>query len=155
MGYSNLAYKLNYEELEVQAEKIQEVEKSESKKNFKPIIYALIFSMAAYFLISKNIALYETNQEIKNLQRELTTWETYTSQRIFELEQSVDLATVEQIATTRLNMQRPQQYQIEYVSIDRDDVTEVTANEVEGVKNKVGNAAKSFKRNVLGIFNLR
>ncbi len=156
MGYSNLAYK--YEEdysfkeevqkkVEVKAEKVK-------KKNFTPIICALVLSMAAYYMISKNVELYETNQNIKSLQNELRAIETYTSQRIFELEQSVDLATVEEIATTKLNMQRPEQYQIEYVSIERDDVTEITADEVEGVKSRVGNATKNLKRNLIGIFTI-
>ncbi len=156
MGYSNLAYK--YEEdysFREEAEKKAEAKVVKAKKkNFTPIICALVLSMAAYYMISKNVELYETNQNIKSLQNELTQLETYTSQRIFELEQSVDLATVEEIATTKLNMQRPEQYQIEYVSIERDDVTEITAGEVEGVKSRVGNATKNLKRNLIGIFTI-
>ena len=155
MGYSNLAYK--YEEdyfVKEKSEKAQKQVTKKSKKNFTPIICALVLSLAAYYMISKNVELYETKQNIKSLQNELATLQTYTSQRIFELEQSVDLATVEEIATTRLNMQRPEQYQIEYDSIDRDDVTEITADEVEGVKNRVGNATKNIKRNLVGIFTI-
>ncbi len=156
MGYSNLAYK--YEEdffLDEKANNAAEpVSKKAKKKNFTPIVCAVVLSLAAYYMISKNVELYETKQNIKSLQNELTALETYTSQRIFELEQSVDLATVEEIATTRLNMQRPEQYQIEYVSIDRDDVTEITADEVEGVKSRVGNATKNLKRNLIGIFTI-
>ena len=156
MGYSNLAYK--YEEDYSFEEKAQKraaaTAKKTKKKNFTPIVCALVLSMAAYYMISKNVELYETKQNIKSLQNELTALETYTSQRIFELEQSVDLATVEEIATTKLNMQRPEQYQIEYVSIERDDVTEITAGEVEGVKSRVGNATKNLKRNLIGIFTI-
>ena len=156
MGYSNLAYK--YEEDYSFREETQKKAEAKvvkvKKKNFTPIICALVLSMAAYYMISKNVELYETNQNIKSLQKELTQLETYTSQRIFELEQSVDLATVEEIATTKLNMQRPEQYQIEYVSIERDDVTEITAGEVEGVKSRVGNATKNIKRNLIGIFTI-
>ena len=156
MGYSNLAYK--YEEdysLNKKKEKNLEVAGKKTKnRNFTPIICAIVLSLAAYYMISKNVELYETKQKIKSLQNELTTLQTYTSQRIFELEQSVDLATVEEIATTRLNMQRPEQYQVEYVSIDREDVTEITAGEVEGVKSRVDNAAKNFKRNFVGIFTI-
>ena len=149
MGYSNLAYKEYLDEQTKISEPVKENPGVRKKKirNFKPIVYALILSAAAYFMISKNVMLYETQQEIKSKQAELTDLETYTSQRVFELEQSVDLTTIEQIATTRLNMQRPEQYQIEYVSIDREDVTEVTSGEVEGVKNKVNKAADSFKKN--------
>ncbi len=156
MGYSNLAYK--YEEdysFEEKAQKsAQSTAKKVKKKNFTPIVCALVLSVAAYYMISKNVELYETKQNIKSLQNELTALETYTSQRIFELEQSVDLATIEEIATTKLNMQRPEQYQIEYVSIERDDVTEITAGEVEGVKSRVGNATKNLRRNLIGIFTI-
>lgn len=158
MGYSNLAYKEYPNEHTDVSESVQKNIKSKRKKtikNFRPIVYAVILSAAAYFMISKNVALYETQQEIKSKQAELTNLETYTSQRVFELEQSVDLATIEKIATTKLNMQRPEQYQIEYVSIDREDVTEVTSGEVEGVKNKVNKAADSFKKNIIGIFTFR
>lgn len=156
MGYSNLAYEL-YEEEQLLDEKKVKVKKSEKKvvKNFRPIIYALVLSMAAYYVLSKNVAVYETTQEIKQKQEQLAELESYTSQRIFELEQSVDLATVEKIATRDLNMQRPQEHQIEYVSIGREDVTEITAGEVEGVKNKVSRATNDFKRNIFGIFSLR
>lgn len=155
MGYSNLAYKDYYEEQEDIVISAPKKEKSEKVvRNFKPIVYALVLSMAAYFMISKNVALYETKQEIKSKQNELMALEAYTSQRAFELEQSIDLKTVEEIATTRLNMQRPEQYQIKYVSIDRNDVTMVTAGEVEGVKNKVNKAATNLKRNIVGIFTI-
>lgn len=155
MGYSNLAYKNWVEEEEIVVTQSRVEPKKKNVRNFKPIIYVLVLSVAAYYMISKSVVLYETNQEIKQKQAELTELETYTSQRTFELEQSVDLATVEEIAASKLNMQRPESYQIEYVSRNRDDVTEVTADEVEGVKNKVGKAAESFRRNIVGIFTIR
>ena len=154
MGYSNLAYDVWEDELNEQKKETKKVNAKKTKKNFKPIVYVLILSVAAYYMISKNVVLYETNQEIKDKQQQITNLETYISQRTFELEQSVDLATIEQEASQRLNMQRPQSYQIEYVSVARADVTEVTANDVEGVKNKVGKAAKGLKRNIIGIFSL-
>lgn len=156
MGYSNLAYEEYEEELVLREKKVEAVKREKKVvRNFRPIIFALVLSASAYYAISKNVAVYETNQEIKQKQQQLTELETYTSQRVFELEQSVDLATVEEIATTKLHMQRPQEHQIEYVSIERDDVTEVTVNDVEGMKNKVGKATNKFKKNIFGIFSLR
>ena len=155
MGYSNLAYKYEEDYFVEENKKVSKVNSKKAKnRNFTPIICAIVLSLAAYYMISKNVELYETNQKIKALKNELTTLQTYTSQRIFELEQSIDLATVEEIATTKLNMQRPEEHQIEYVSIDRDDVTEITAGEVEGIKNKVDSAAKNIKRNLVGIFTI-
>lgn len=154
MNYSNLAYKLDeHEEFEEHRAK-KSVRVKREKRNFKPIIYAVVLCMTAYYMISKNVAVYETEQKIKSLQNEISELESYTSQRAFELEQSIDLTTVERVAKTRLNMQRPEQYQIEYVNVMRDDVTEVTAGEVEGMQNKVKKATESLKRNMAGIFSI-
>ena len=162
MGYGNLAYKLDHSMYEragrqekptVKPKKAATVHKS--KLNLKLIFLVLLVSVSAYFMISKNVMVYETEQEIQSLQKELADLESYTSQKEFELEQSVDLTTVEEIATTRLNMQRPEKYQTVYVNIKQDDMTEVNASQVEGVKNSVSNAADSLKRNILGIFKMR
>ena len=40
-------------------------------------------------------------------------------------------------------MTRPEKYQIVYVNIKQDDVTEVTAREVEGIKGAFGILAKN------------
>ncbi len=155
MGYSNLAYELRENEEQSYSPSPKKIKvKKVKSKNFTPIVYALVLSMAAYYMISKNVALYETNQQIKSLEKQLTDVETYTSQRMFELEQSVDLSTIEQTAKSKLNMQRPEAYQIEYVSVEREDVTEVTAGDVEGFKNKLSRFNKNFKRNLIGIFSL-
>ena len=154
MNYSNLAYKLDKQDDIEEHKAKKRVLVTKEKRNFKPIIYALVLCMSACYMISKNVAVYETEQEIKSLRNEIAELESYTSQRAFELEQSLDLTTIEKVATTRLNMQRPEQYQIEYVNVVRDDVTEVTAGEVEGVQNKVKKATESLKRNMAGIFSI-
>ena len=154
MRYSNLAYKLD-EQSYVEEKKVQKKAlATKEKRNFRPIICVMVLCMAAYYMISKNVAVYETEQKIKTLEKEIAELQSYTSQRSFELEQSLDLTTIEQVAKTRLNMQRPEQYQIEYVNVNRDDVTEVTAGEIEGVSNKVKKAAKGLKRNMAGIFSI-
>ena len=162
MAYSNLAYKYdNLSVMEDEDAKIREEKKREAKKikirqqrrlNFFLICSIIALSMAAYFMISKNVQLHETGDEIAKLENELAMLESNASQKIFELEQSVDLNAVEQIATTRLNMQRPEKYQIVYVNVQTDDVTEVTAGNVEGVKNQLGNMANNMKKNFFGIF---
>ena len=105
-------------------------------------------------MISKNVQVHETADEIKKLQSELAMLESNTSQKMFELEQSVDLNTVEEIASTKLNMQRPEKYQIVYINVPSEDVAKVTADKVEGVGNQVGSMAENIKKNFLGIFDL-
>lgn len=162
MPYNNLAYEYdNLARIEEEDNKIREEKrraaaklrlKSRRRMNFFLICAILALSVSAYFMISKNVQLHETNSEISRLEKELSGLESTTSQKIFELEQSVDLDAVEEIATTRLNMQRPEKYQIVYVDVPMEDVTEVTANDVEGVENQIANIAKKMKDNIFGIF---
>lgn len=161
MGYGNLAYKLekdDYLETKAKPVKKQTAKKKtavkRAKLNLRLIFMILLLSVSAYFMISKHVMVFETEQEIKSLEKQLSTLESYTSQKVFELEQSVDLTTIEKVATAKLKMQRPEKYQTVYVNIKQDDVTEVTANDVEGIKSRVTNTADSLKRNLLGIFKL-
>jgi len=155
--YDNLAAIEKESELK-REEKRREVEKMKAREqrklNFFVICAVVALSLSAYFMISKNVQVHETASKIESLEKELAMLESNTSQKIFELEQSVDLNTVEEIATTRLNMQRPEKYQIVYLNVPTEDVTEVTAGEVEGVKNKVGNFTEKLKKNFFGIFDL-
>ena len=65
MNYSNLAYELDRRnDTEEHIEK-KKAHKKIEKRNFKPIVYAVVLCMAAYYMISKNVAVYETEQEIK------------------------------------------------------------------------------------------
>lgn len=165
MAYHNLAYQYdNLSRVQEEDAKIREVKKSEAKKiklreqrrlNFFVICAIVALFMAAYFMISKNVQVFETGDRVKKLESELSMLESTTSQKIFELEQSVDLNVVERVATTRLNMQRPEKYQIVYLNVNTDDVTEITADDVEGVKNQIGNAAEKMKKNFIGIFDFR
>lgn len=165
MAVSNLAYEYDsLSGIENEDAQLREKKKREAKRmkikaqrqlNFFVICSIIALSAAAYFMISKNVQLHESKDKITKLENELTMLESNTSQKIFELEQSVDLNAVEQIASTRLNMQRPEKYQIVYINVQTDDVADITSGNVEGVKSKVGNMAANMKKNFLGIFDFR
>lgn len=118
------------------------------------IVYMGIIAFSAAFMISKYVAVNETAGEIKRLNNELDSMRAYTSQRIFEMEQSIDLSEVEEIATTRLGMQRPESYQIIYVNVDKNDISEVTAGDVEGAGNDVKTFAGKLKENIKELFGI-
>jgi len=160
-AYGNLAYDDAYSKQFDENERIRQEKRLVSRKekqmmqrraNFRIVCVIAALFFAAYFMISKNVQVNDTAAEIKSLEKELATLESNTSQKMFELEQSVDLNTVEEIAGTKLNMQRPEKHQVVYINIKTDDVTEVTADRVEGVKNQIENTAGKLKKNVLGIF---
>lgn len=160
MGYGNLAYAWEdgrYEEqLKIKRQQIKTERKQERVKNRALIVcYVMMIILSAVFMIGKNVSEYESSLKIKSLEKELAELESYTSQKLFELEENVDLTTIEEAATSRLGMQRPTKSQTVYVNIKQDDVCELTSKEVEGMKNRVANAAEGIKQNVLGIFSMK
>lgn len=154
LEYGNLAYKIEPQEKERPIKKMKSPKQAKQKLNLKVVFFAVMISFSAYFMISKQVAVFETAKEVENLQTQLETMKSTEVQKNFELEQSVDLAEVEEVATTKLNMQRPEQNQKVYVNVTGSDVTEITAKEAEGVKNKITDAAQAVKKNIIGIFSM-
>lgn len=144
MGYNgNLAFDWEYyentarvqEKATEQRQKTKAKAKAKTAKLHKTIsICAVMLAICAAFMISRNVAAYEKRNEVEALQKELNQLKEYSSQKAFELDQNLDLELIEETAKTKLGMTRPEKYQIVYVNIKQDDVTEVTANEVEGIK---------------------
>lgn len=137
----NLAYDLEFREntariqkkVEEQRRAVKTKAKAERVKTHKAIaICSIILTLCAGFMISRNVAVYEGKNEVAALQKELNELKEYSSQKAFELDKSLDLEEIEKVAKTKLAMVRPEKYQTVYVNIKQDDVTEVTAGEVEG-----------------------
>jgi hypothetical protein len=51
-------------------------------------------------------------------------------------------------------MQRPEKYQTIYVNVKQDDVTEMTAGEVEGFRNRVTLMLKSLGSYIVELFSI-
>ena len=117
------------------------------------IIAAL--ALSAGFMISQFVAVNETEQKVASLEKQLAAAESVTSQMIFDMEQSVDLAEIEKQATTRLGMQRPEKYQTIYVNVRKDDMTEKTADEVESIGNRVISAVKKTCSYIVNFFSIK
>ena len=116
-----------------QQSKVKAKAKAKTANLHKTIsICAIMLALCAGFMISRNVAVYEKRNEARMLQKELNELKEYSSQKAFELEQSIDLEEIERWAREEKNMTRPEKYQIVYVNIKQDDVTEVKAKDVEG-----------------------
>lgn len=138
----NLAYDLEFEHNSARIEeKVQKQRaetrsraKAESVKKHKVLaVCAIILALCAGFMISRNVAVYESRKNVENLQKELNALKEYSSQKAFEIDQNLDLESIEQTAKEKLNMVKPEKYQTVYVNIKQEDVTEVTADQVEGL----------------------
>ncbi|MGN0106830.1 MAG: hypothetical protein ACI4A5_03930 [Hominilimicola sp.] len=166
MDYGNLAYELpkQYEEpikkRRPQRNNVNVVKRNREQmlsrsKNIRRICAIVVIALSAGFMISQFVTVNETKQEIASLQKELSEIESATSQMIFDMEQSVDLAEVEKEATTRLGMQRPEKYQTIYVNVKQDDMTEKTAGEVEGLGHSVMSVIKKIGGNIVQFFSIK
>lgn len=166
MDYGNLAYKLprQYEEpvkkRRPQVNRVRVVKRNREQmlsksKNIRRICAIVVIAMSAGFMISQFVNVNETEQQIASLQKQLTELESTTSQMIFDMEQSVDLAAIEKEATTRLGMQRPEKYQTIYVNVKQEDMTEKTAGEVEGLGNSIISALKNIGGNIVQFFSIK
>ena len=158
MARSNLAY-YQWEDSEAEQLRIQQRKREKAQqrrehraKNVKIMICVFLMAAAAAFMVSKYVAVYETQQEVEKLQKELAVKQAYTSQKMFELERSADLSTIEAEATTRLGMQRPDKTQITYLDVPKGDVTEKTADSVEAIPNRVTRNLTKLKNFVVSIF---
>lgn len=163
MAYSNLAYdwdngrevrieeELKEKRIKINAQKRREM----AKTRVAVVCYVLITILSAVFMIAKNVTEYEGKLLINQKEKELAQMQSYTSQKLFELEKDIDLVSVEEIASSRLGMQRPDKKQTVYVNIKQEDVCDLSAESVEGVAARARGVAVDLKHSVLGIFSLK
>ena len=139
------AYKYDYEEyyntsaaaydyeLENTQKKIQkrhnERINAKEKKNFALAVslcvcLAVIFSLCVALLYTRVMFIRAAN-EVGDLKEKLVTISSANSKRSMEIEQSVDLKKIEELAITQHNMQRPDKTQTIYVNVKQDDYAEV------------------------------
>lgn len=162
MAYSNLAYE--YEPQTTRKKRPQQNKRTVKRnhkqmhsksKNIRRMCAIIVLAFSAGFMISKFVTVHETQQRIASLEKTLTALESATSQQIFDLEQSVDLTEIEHEAMSRLGMQRPEKYQTIYVNVKRDDVTEMTAGEVEGLENRIKVSLKELGGYIVELFSIK
>ena len=163
MNYGNLAYKLPEERprrAPAKKRKKKTVRRTRKqmalrKKMIRRVCVIATVAVSASFMISQFVAVNEGDRQIESLRKRLSNTEAATSQMIFDMEQSVDLAEIEKQATTRLGMQRPEKYQIIYVNVKQDDMTEKTAGEVEGTGNRIMNMIKGAGSYIVNFFSIK
>ncbi len=161
--YGNLAYKDDYPpEVERKrkssannAPKRNNRQMANRKINFWRITAILTLALAAGFMISQYVAVHESRSVIEKLEKKLREEEAATSQKTFELERSVNLSEIEKEATTRLGMQRPEKYQMIYINVPQEDVTNATSGEVEGFGNMMKTLLSEAGSNIVEFFSIK
>lgn len=161
MTQGNLAYKYGYvEEENYKKQNIDKAPGQQRKVRTKKISYAakvasvLTVAVSAVFMITQFVEVNDSLSAMKTAQKQYAFEEAVTAQKAFELEQSIDLSKIEQEATVRLRMQRPDSHQIVYIDIPQEDVTEKTSGEVEGFRNRIQEWGKSLLSNIVDFFSI-
>lgn len=113
---------------------------------------ALIFAIA-FCLVSREVSLYEKSSEINRLENRLEQAQTETKQAKIAAESAVDLKKIEEAATTKFGMSRPEKNQTIYINIQQDDYTEKTASKDIGLE--IQHSIQSGIKNLFGIFGLQ
>lgn len=131
------------------------VRRKKKKINTGILVSILSLSLSAGFMISEFVTVNEKRDEAAQLEEKLETTEAATSQKKHELDESVDRNVIMKEATTRLGMQTPEKYQIIYINVPREDVTNTTANSVEGMNNSVKNFFSKMFSDIVEFFSIK
>lgn len=110
----------------------RKVQKTARKIDKAFVFCFLIAAALAFTLLGRYALITEKTAQIENLKAELEVANSMVVSEEFELEKSVDLKTVEEIATTKLGMQRPEKHQMVYISMDNGDWCEVCDEKSSG-----------------------
>lgn len=168
MIYGNLAYKYDYIEDKTATKQKNQVKRvntkgaksSKSKNTDTGLSYAgkicavLAVAASAVFMIVQYVTVNDTQADLNSAAEQYRFEESVTSQKAFELEQSIDLSKIESEATSRLGMRRPEKHQIVYLDVKQSDATVKTAGEVEGFSNRFLNFIDRIKSNIIEFFSI-
>lgn len=124
-------------------------------KTFVFILKLVVIALAATFMVAKYVSVDDTKNHIKDLQKELADSQKYTSEKTFELERTVSLTSIEEAASSRLDMGRPDKTQIIYVEVKKDDKIDLTSKDVEGAKNRINDCVKESSQKIKNIFTIK
>lgn len=126
-------------DLKVHTENYEERKKQralETKKNAK-VIFDILLGFAILLLISYRYALINAKLSDKeSLKTELSTIQKQNAQLKVSIEQGMNIKTIEQAAKEKLGMQKLDNNQKIYVSLDKKDYTESSVDTVVNNQNE-------------------
>lgn len=110
------------------SQKIKQAPKSKAKiKAHKKANLALVLLAAVAFLVlCRGVMITEKSDRLETKKEELKAITTANQKTQIEIDSALNLKNVEDVATNRLNMARPEKHQTVYIKIEQDDVVEKT-----------------------------
>ena len=152
----NLAYNEPAREVHVNHEKKSTVKriKRVSKASYAvAVFYIVIIFAIAFFIVMREVNIAQESNKVNSLTTQLEEARTQNKRATLELESSIDLKRIEQIATEKYGMARPEKNQIVYINVKQTDFTEKVSKKdtVSVISGSVENGIK----NLFGIFSVQ
>ncbi len=119
----NLARKIDFEPVQEQRPAPRRVKKSKPRLGI--IVLALICFAIGIVTVQRFAHIYSLSKQINDLKQQVYLAEAQNKQKKVEIDQRIDLATLESKATTELNMHKPEKNQIVYVDVKNADSVQI------------------------------
>lgn len=130
----------------------QEAKKARAARNakskLKTIASILLVFAIACTILYRNVIIIESSTESQQLDERLTTLRAANTKLNYELKKEVDLKKVEEIATTKLGMKRPDKHQTVYVDVTQKNYAEVKNSTAE---KSLGGTFSVIKQKVINV----
>ncbi|NLY42442.1 MAG: hypothetical protein GX066_00375 [Clostridiaceae bacterium] len=94
-------------------------------QKIRTLLQVLLCFGVAFFIILRYAAIAEESSQVEAYKKQLNQLKRNNEQMQVELDRSINLQKIEEIAKNRLGMRRPEKYQIVYVTIEKKDYAEV------------------------------
>jgi len=94
--------------------------KAKKKSNLALVVLAAV----AFLVLCRGVMITEQIDRVEKKRAELNALTTANEKTQIEIDSATNLKNVEEIATTRLNMARPEKNQTVYIKIEQPDVVE-------------------------------
>lgn len=118
-------------QVKINEEQRKDALKLEKKKNNKNVALILAIFLILLAVSYRSSLINEKFNEIQNKKNELSSIEKTNGQLEVSIEGSINLSNVEQVAKEKLGMQRLDNGQKVYVTLDKKDYVEVGSKEVD------------------------
>ena len=117
------------------------------------VFYIVIIFAIAFFIVMREVNIAQESNTVNSLKVQLEDARTRNKRAELDLESSVDLKRIEQIATEKYGMARPEKNQIVYINVRQNDFTEEVSKKdaVAALSGSVGDGIK----NLFGIFSVQ
>lgn len=153
------AYRPEYQPTQANLKKKAAVKQESTKAKAKTVniavavFYIVIIFAIAFCLVSREVSLYEKSSEVSRLESRLEQVQTDAKQAKIAAESAIDLKKIEEVATTKFGMSRPEKNQTAYINIQQGDYVEKSAKKDVGLE--IQQNIQNGLKNLFGIFGVQ